>query len=217
MVLNVLGWAKERGFATGPLLTYLSPLLTRQITDGTWNPQCLTNYRSCIKRRTGNYFYQTWAESIEGYTTPFVCSWTDCGDMNHGYGTMATAAATWLLAETGGVTTWNYLNENCRSVASDASKRQNPKWMLIPRPSSEALPPGAYNSAPPRSASASSPARPPSTSAAPSSSSTAPSSGSAVPSGTSLTPQRSSNTSGAAVNAVTALLFSVSMAVALLL
>lgn len=139
MCLSSFGWAKERGFPIGPFLSYLGRVLTRQFTDANWDPKCVALYRHCFKRRDG-YFYSSFGESRPSYNSPLVCSLSDCGDTNHGYGTMATAAAAFLVDEPGGATTWNYLKSNCRHSLSDTTLSNNPKWMVIPRPADSLSP-----------------------------------------------------------------------------
>jgi hypothetical protein len=129
MILFELGRAKEKGFPTGPLLTWLAPVLTGQFQDPQYDPANLTRYVHPVRDASGA-FYRRWSDMLPVFQGPLTpLSQHDVGD---GYGNHAYAASTMITHETGGGVAYAWLREHVYE-AERRGYAENPKWAFLPR------------------------------------------------------------------------------------
>ena len=93
-MLFALGRAKETGFQTGALISYLSKNIIGQLTGAGYDPHLIASYRIPVKKKDGTYF-RTWSEARTGYI-PSLNPQNDFTatnrDAEHGYANIAIAA-----------------------------------------------------------------------------------------------------------------------------
>lgn len=133
-----LGRAKELGFATGPLLSWVAPVLTNELTNPEYNPYLAASFMmpTLQKLVAGDQYFNTWTATrgafVAGYEAnaqaEFVSQLTDA---NHGYPMICMAAAAMAAAEPNGPQAWTFIQQNV--VAPAASLNDNPKWAILPR------------------------------------------------------------------------------------
>jgi hypothetical protein len=130
MLLFELGRAKEKGFATEALLSWLAPVLTGHFTAGDdYDPYNFQRYDTAV-RDGQQKLYQTWPATLVAYSAPLRKFFnTDIGD---GYGSYGYAAATMITREPGGMKTYNWIRDKGYKHLRIAYSG-NPKWAFIPR------------------------------------------------------------------------------------
>ena len=129
-VLFELGCAKEKGFRTAPLVSYLAPMLARQIADPEhYDPTNMTRYYTALLLKDGSYV-PSWPATLHYYTdqkTPVLGA--DVGD---GYATYAYGASTMIVNEPGGEAIYRWLSERYYKPLR-AKFEATPKWAFLPR------------------------------------------------------------------------------------
>ena len=130
-----LGRARELGFASGPLLTWVGSHFTQQFTDSAFNPYLAFAYRTPTSRASDGAWFTNWAD----VKAAFNSSYDPVADFNNSlfdsdsYPFLSTPAAAMLANETGGTVTWNWFKANILNH----SKFTNPKWAIVPRSSNK--------------------------------------------------------------------------------
>jgi hypothetical protein len=131
VVLFELGRAREKGFATDKLISWLAPGLIGQLQDPEhYNPYNLLRYFHPIRYPDGT-FYPNWAATVPAFVQPNPATHS-LADVEHGYGAFAYAASTMLLNEPGGRDAYTWLREHIY----DAERRryaEDPKLAFLPR------------------------------------------------------------------------------------
>lgn len=137
LVLEI-GIAKERGFAAGPLLSWISPWILGQVDDPAYDPHLITTYRTPVAP-VGNVplYFTAWSQVKDGFTpeiraiapTDFV---NNLNDTTHGYGNIARAAISVAAQEPGGAMAWSWIKTNGYDTYLSLLS-QNPKWAILPR------------------------------------------------------------------------------------
>jgi hypothetical protein len=136
MVMMELGIAKEKGFATGALLSWLAPMLIKQCTEPGHDRHLLVTYYAPVTDQNRKEF-PSWAASMAAYAEYNPANAKDSFEHNaqdpeHGYCTIATAAASFITGEPGGKETFDWLKSAVRD-AHLAIHSANPKWAMLPR------------------------------------------------------------------------------------
>ncbi len=139
-----LGRAKELGFATDALLTWVAPNIIGQVTDSSYNPYLVTSYRVGTVKKTGTALFSNWADvktsflsSIQNETdfypgTIFSFAQND----PDGNVQPAAAAISMVAGEAGGQQAWNWvLSKIYPAISGDL------KWAILPRTVSTVPPP----------------------------------------------------------------------------
>jgi hypothetical protein len=130
-----LGRARELGFPTGRLLSWIAPHLIGQVTAPGADPYLIGANRTPTVRRDGEYFTD-WAEVRRAYAPDFDSRryFADrLRNKDHGYSIVAIAAGAMIAGEPGGQAAWDWI----RVHALDLVAREldhNPKWAILPRP-----------------------------------------------------------------------------------
>ncbi|HEX2829532.1 MAG TPA: hypothetical protein VHP37_24520 [Burkholderiales bacterium] len=127
-VMAVLGVAKEKGFATAPLLRWHSRLLTTQFGAKGYDSRLLAAYVTPMKRSNGTYF-QTWEEIGNAYAS--VAKVNRSFD-NSAYAIQAATAAAFVSGEESGADAWSWLSKNVRQ-ARWYDPTANARWAVVPR------------------------------------------------------------------------------------
>lgn len=131
MLIFELGRAKEKGFFTGPLLSWLAAVLTGQFQAGPeYSPYNLQRYYTPVRDAQGGYF-RTWADTLTGYKDPNTPDRFNT-DVHDGYGAYAYAASTMITGEPGGAEAYAWLREKGYQPLRQHFA-EYPKWAFLPR------------------------------------------------------------------------------------
>ncbi len=137
-LLYSFGNAKNLGFATGSLLSWLAPITIGQLTDSGYNPYLVGAYQMPSVRKSDNSFYSWWADNKTGFFNSYngQADFTNqLSDANHGYPFITLTAAATVANEPGGSAAWSFMQQQ---VLTASSLDSNPKWCILPQ---GALPP----------------------------------------------------------------------------
>ncbi len=140
-VLYALGRAKELGFAAEPLLAHTAPYLNGMIDDSGL-PDLIGIYSIPVEQLGGG-FYTSWSAVIGALDPTYAASGLAAYVGNQLYSTdsypaYATAAAAMTAGEAGGMQAWSWIRANVYSKIPWATA---PKWNILPRTDTNALPP----------------------------------------------------------------------------
>ncbi len=127
-----LGQAKNLGFASDALLTWLSPMMIGQITNPGYDPYLLGAYQMPAIRKMDNRFFDVWSQEKTGFLSNYNAQqiFTDqLSDANHGYPMIAIPATGMVAHYPGGSAAWAFIQQQ---VLSAASLNSNPKWLILP-------------------------------------------------------------------------------------
>jgi len=131
----VLGYLNELGFPVRKLHETLAKNLINQLQNPDYNPYLAAAYRIPVRKQQGAYI-GTWAEVRRGYANPGITGFraSDSRDVEHGYGRIVQAAASFLPGIVDGRLTgkgaWEWINTN---LGEADLLNNNPKWALVPR------------------------------------------------------------------------------------
>lgn len=131
-LLYSLGNAKNLGFATGGLLSWLSQLTIGQLTDPGYNPYMVAAYQMPSVRLLDNCFYGLWPDNKLGFFASYNAQqefMNQLADANHGYPFIAMTGAAYAANEPGGSAAWAFMQQQ---VLSAPSLNNNPKWLILP-------------------------------------------------------------------------------------
>jgi hypothetical protein len=131
MLIFELGRSKEKGFPTGPLVSWLAVILTSQFKEGpAYSPYNVARYWTGV-RDDEHQFFQTWTATLASYKEPQVS--TDLGtNVGDGYAAYAYGASTMITGEPGGDVAYDWLRKNFYGPLHDRFA-ENPKWAFLPR------------------------------------------------------------------------------------
>ena len=132
-LLYSLGNAKNLGFATGSLLSWLAPVTIGQLTDVGYNPYLIGAYQMPTVRKLDNCFYGLWPDSKLGFFTSYNAQadfTSQLADANHGYPFIALTATAFAANEPGGSAAWTFMQQQ---VLPAPSLNNNPKWLILPQ------------------------------------------------------------------------------------
>ncbi|MBN9509088.1 MAG: hypothetical protein J0I21_08225 [Alphaproteobacteria bacterium] len=131
MILFELGRAKEKGYATGALLSWLAPVLIGQLQDPQhYDPYNLLRYIHPVRDASGA-FYPSWAATLPAFIQPAVPR-RQLDNVGDGYGAYAYAAGTMLLGEPGGRDAYAWLRDNIYRVER-RRYAMDPRLAFLPR------------------------------------------------------------------------------------
>ncbi len=135
-----LGRAKELGFKTDKLLSWIAPFLIGEVTSAGYDARLLTSGSVPeVSKRTYNWF-TTWPDIQRGYDQ---VNWIGNGEYinyfntqltnpdGHGYIYLALSAASMIVNEPGGCGVWSFMEQN--NVPTNPEMDKDPKWDLLPR------------------------------------------------------------------------------------
>ena len=129
MMIQSLGHVAELDFGANELLAWVSQSWISMITTPGVDPRHMADYRIPVMKTTGGYF-QDWIDAFDGYTG-WTSGWeSTVADLDHGYSIFATAAVSFLKAQTGGAAAWDWVAANAYSKAAWSD---NPKMAILPR------------------------------------------------------------------------------------
>jgi hypothetical protein len=135
-LLFALGRAKELGYPTGALMSYLAQFFIGELTDPTFNPYAIDAERSPTKRVSDGNYFNTYADLLTGYigSLQTATSFQHIADPD-GYPANVSAGVSYISNEPNGAAAWSFMSTNwLHNVNAPISS--NPKWALAPRPSS---------------------------------------------------------------------------------
>ncbi|HEX4949115.1 MAG TPA: BACON domain-containing protein [Blastocatellia bacterium] len=128
-----LGHAKNLGFSTGGLLSWLAPLTIGQLTDPGYDPYIVAAYQMPSVRLMDNCYYSLWPDNRQGFLnsynpqTDFLNQLNQ--DVNHGYPYVAMTGAAYAANEPGGSAAWAFMQQQ---VMPSPLLNNNPKWAILP-------------------------------------------------------------------------------------
>jgi hypothetical protein len=135
-LLYSFGKAKNLGFATGGLLSWLSQLTIGQLTDPGFDPYLVSAYQMPSIRKSDNCYYTLWPDDRTGFFTSYNAQadfTNQLSDANHGYPFIALTATAMAANEPGGSAAWAFIQQQ---VLPTPSLNSNPKWLILPQSSS---------------------------------------------------------------------------------
>lgn len=144
----VLGRAKELGYPTDALLTWLGPNLIQQLTDPNYDPYLVGMYRLPTVRLSDSQYFPDWAGVKSGFVLPFIDDYghsqtaesyfnANLGILEQGYPLIALAAASQVVHLPGGATAWRWISTR---VLDYPGLNDVPKWAILP-PTTRPTPP----------------------------------------------------------------------------
>jgi hypothetical protein len=128
-IIFELGHAKEKGFATGPLLSWLAVVLTGQFQDPRYDPANLIHYYHPVRDSSGA-FYRHWSDMLPAFQQPLTLR--SLHDVSDGYGSAAYGASTMITHEPGGDVAYAWLRGHVYE-AERPLYAEHPKWAFLPR------------------------------------------------------------------------------------
>lgn len=142
-LLSSLGYAKEKGFESGPLLKWYSEVLTRQVKEyyqGKYNGYLIGLYRHPVKK-TDSTFFSTYEETMPVFPLEKQEKTSMGASSADSYTVYATAAASFLTEEDYGAETWGFLKQNIYDVYKNSIYKSDPRWAILPRTEVAYVPP----------------------------------------------------------------------------
>jgi hypothetical protein len=133
-LVYALGRAKELGYPTDALLSWLSANIIGQLTDPGYDPHLIAAYRTASIGKDGKSF-DSWAQVRSAYKAGFDAkAWfrNQLINSDHGYGLIAITAAAMVASEAGGAQAWDWIYKN-GFVPARQTFSVNPKWAILPR------------------------------------------------------------------------------------
>lgn len=128
-VIFELGRAKEKGFATGPLLSHAGLMLTGQFAEPSYDPHNIQRYHTAF-RDPHKVWFPNWTATLVCYADPV--DMTFAGGVGDGYASYAYGASTMLVNEPGGKKAYDWLRANF--FEPNRSKYSgSPKWAYVAR------------------------------------------------------------------------------------
>lgn len=137
-MMLALGRARELGYETDALASYLGRFYVNAITHKDYNPYLIGNGRVPTVRVSDDGYFSLWSDLKEGYKVEWqIMDHFNTYDAEHGYPFLGLAATSMVAQETGGQEAWEFMaNELLNApVLSD-----NPKWAITPRERAVAVP-----------------------------------------------------------------------------
>jgi hypothetical protein len=134
-LVYALGRAKELGYPTDALLSWLAVNIIGQLTDPGYDPHLIAAYRTASTGNDGQLF-DSWGQVRSAYKRGFDAkSWFRNQLINgdHGYALIAITVAGMVASEAGGAQAWDWIHKN-GFVPARQTFAANPKWAIIPRP-----------------------------------------------------------------------------------
>lgn len=130
-LLTSLGRARELGFPTDRLITYVGEFFIGAITDPGFSPYFIGDYQIPY-RKLDTSFFTSWAETRTGYWPgydPMPGYISGFGDVTHGYPHINRAAMSFIAQESGGALAWAFVQPQTQVAALN----NQPKWAINPR------------------------------------------------------------------------------------
>ncbi len=132
-LVYAFGRAKELGFPTGAILSWLGPFMTGQLTNPNYNPYLIAAYQMPTVKAADNFYFNSWPEEQNGFLNSYNPQ-TDfnnyLNDPNHGYVFIALPAVAMIAGEPGGAAAWQFMQQQ---VLTAPLLNDNPKWVIVPR------------------------------------------------------------------------------------
>lgn len=127
-----LGRAKELGYASDAMLTYMSGYLNGMLTNPNYNPWLIGEYHVSTLKNSPRRWYSSWAEVKATYLEPTRSRANFLqGVTPDAYPYYAFAAASYTADKANGAAAWSWLNTNVRRVGGGIE--MNPTWAILPR------------------------------------------------------------------------------------
>ena len=133
-LLYSLGRAKELGFQTGPLLSWLGQLFIAELADPAYNPYLAISYRMPTVKLADYQYVPTWFDERNGFLSsynPQADFPSQILDANNGYPMYLIAAGSMLKNEPNGNLAWGFIQQN---ILVSPAINDNPRWAILPRP-----------------------------------------------------------------------------------
>jgi len=150
LLMAELGFARDLGFPTGPLLQEFSQFLTGQIAaDGNgYDARYLAAYR-LSSANSGGTAYTTWAQVGEDFSSKVDTAHT-LGVFDGSYGEAyaaigAATAGSYLTGYSNGSSAWNWLKTQVLDNSHIHYGIGHDGWRVLPRSSTPPTPPAPSN------------------------------------------------------------------------
>ncbi|MBI3231976.1 MAG: fibronectin type III domain-containing protein, partial [Candidatus Doudnabacteria bacterium] len=153
MLIWSLGRAKELGYPTDKLLSWVGSHLIGELTDPSYNPYASGAFRMSVARLSDGAWHTNWAEVMSSFEPTFdpVSSFNGQISDPGSYDYIALGATSMLTNEPGGSQAWNWISGK---LSNQAVLNSNPKWAILPRSISQIPAPSPSPTPPPPSPSA---------------------------------------------------------------
>jgi hypothetical protein len=133
-LVYALGRAKELGYPTEALLSWLSVNIIGQLIDPSYDPHLIASYRTATVDRNGQPF-KGWAPVKAALNQSYDAKKefdTYLINSDHGYSLIASVATAMIAREPKGEGAWDWIYKNAY-LPSLGTFRDNPKWAILPR------------------------------------------------------------------------------------
>lgn len=133
-MMYALGRAKELGYPTDALVSWLAVNIVGQIIDPGYDPYLIAANRTPTTGRDGKFF-KSWAEvkaSVKKDNDAKKSFVDKLEDADHGYSIVAIAAVAAAANQPGGREAWDWITKNAITAAKKPLN-DNPKWAVLPR------------------------------------------------------------------------------------
>jgi hypothetical protein len=126
------GMAKNLGFSTGRLLSWLAPVTIGQLTDPGFDPYLTSSFQMPSVRKSDNSYFSLWPDDRTGFFASHNAQ-ADFSekleDANHGIPFIVLTAAAYAANEPGGSAAWSFMQQQ---VLTAPALNSNPKWLILP-------------------------------------------------------------------------------------
>jgi hypothetical protein len=137
-----LGRAKELGYPSDALLSWVAVHLIGQLTDAQYSPYYTGAYRTPTVDAVTGRWYNSWSGVATGFLPLFTNNHVDfltpqqyfvseLQNNEQGYSVTTFPAAAMAAGEPGGPAAWSWIAQNARAL--DTSINTDPKWAILPR------------------------------------------------------------------------------------
>jgi hypothetical protein len=130
IVLMGLGRAKELGFGSGRLLTWLAAHYAGALSDSSYSPYLIAVYREPTTSTATGTWFQTWAEQKAAFTAAAQARGASYW-INNLYAELALFGVSYLTGESGGGAAWAFVKAHSLDV--DTVYNTDPRYAVVPR------------------------------------------------------------------------------------
>jgi hypothetical protein len=134
-MMFALGRARELGYPTDALVSWLAPNIIGQLTDPDYDPHLIASNRTPTVNKVDGKHFATWRELRSAFPPEFDArkNFADrLHNADHGYSVIAIAAAAAAAHEPGGAEAWKWIQQHA-AIPAKRALDANPKWTIIPR------------------------------------------------------------------------------------
>ena len=134
-MLFALARAKDLGYPTEALVSWLAPNIIGQLTSSEYDPYLIGSNRTATVNREDGKPFTSWSEVRSAIPSNFDAKkdfMARIKNAEHGYPLIAIAAVAAAAQEPGGAVAWKWIYDNA-ILPEKSLLDANPKWAILPR------------------------------------------------------------------------------------